>query len=97
LRNLHNFDEIGIQLGGGCKGTGELFFFAVQDRNKYKIKSDDLELVTILETVCADGTSTVKPCFVFSGVKMCKEWFVEEDDILYASSCSHFITALNEA
>ena len=82
LQNLHNFDEIGIQLGGGQKSSGEQFFFGAADRSKYKITSDDLELVTVLETVCANGTSPVKPCFVFSGIKMCNEWFVEEDNIL---------------
>jgi hypothetical protein len=81
LRNLHNLDEIGVQLGGGRKGTGELFFFAIRDKCRYKIKSDDLELVTILEDICADGTAPVPPCFVFSGVKMCEEWFNEEDGI----------------
>jgi hypothetical protein len=59
LKNLHNFDEIGIQLGGGRKGTGELYFFATRDKSHYKIKSDDLELVTILESICADGTAPI--------------------------------------
>jgi hypothetical protein len=83
LRNLHNFDEIGVQLGGGRKGTGELYFFATRDKNHYKIKSDDLELVTILESICADGTAPIKPCFVFSGVHFCEEWFKVDKDILY--------------
>ncbi|TFY78017.1 hypothetical protein EWM64_g5991 [Hericium alpestre] len=73
-------DKIGIQLGGGHKGTGEQFFFAIKDKSKYQIKSDDLELVTILESVCADGTAPIKPCFVFSSVKMCESWFEEQDD-----------------
>ncbi|KAI0311471.1 hypothetical protein OF83DRAFT_1036691, partial [Amylostereum chailletii] len=51
--NIHNYDEIGIQMGGGRKGTGELFFFATRDKAKYKIKSDNLELVTIIESICA--------------------------------------------
>jgi hypothetical protein len=32
LENLHNFDEIGIQLGGGRKSSGEHFFFGAADR-----------------------------------------------------------------
>ncbi|KAJ7189219.1 hypothetical protein C8R46DRAFT_845440, partial [Mycena filopes] len=68
--NIYNYDEIGIQIGGGRKGTGKQFFYGAGDRSKYKIKSDDLELVTILETICADGTALVPPCFVFSGVNM---------------------------
>jgi len=71
LRNLHNFDEIGCQIGGGRKDTGELYLFPTRDQSRYKIKSDDLELVTILETICADGTSTVKPCF---GILRCSAY-----------------------
>jgi hypothetical protein len=82
LSNVFNFDEIGIQLGGGRKGSGELYFFAIRDHNRYKLKSDDLELVTVLETICADGSAEVKPCFVFAGIRFCPEWFVDEDDIL---------------
>lgn len=82
LRNIHNFDEIGCQIGGGRKDTGELYLFATREKIRYKIKSDDLELVTILETVCADGTSTVKPCFVFSGVQHMEEWYDAEDGIV---------------
>ncbi|KAF7372037.1 Tigger transposable element-derived protein 2 [Mycena venus] len=75
--NIYNFDEIGIQIGGGRKGSGEQFFYDHNDRSKYKISSDDLELVTIFETICIDGTANVPPCFVFQGVNMCPEWFVE--------------------
>ncbi|KAJ7704905.1 hypothetical protein B0H17DRAFT_1126529 [Mycena rosella] len=75
--NVSNFDEIGIQIGGGHKGTGEQYFYAQGDRSKYKIKSDDLELVAVIETIAADGAALVPPCFVFSGVNMCPEWFAE--------------------
>ncbi|GBE87152.1 hypothetical protein SCP_1003990 [Sparassis crispa] len=84
--NMFNFDEIGIQLGGGRKGSREQFFFASEDQSHYKLKSDDLELVTVLETVCADGSSTVKPGFVFAGVKMCEEWISEEDGIFLSTT-----------
>ncbi|KAJ8584219.1 hypothetical protein M405DRAFT_747439 [Rhizopogon salebrosus TDB-379] len=81
LCNVLNVDEIGVQLGGGRKGTGEQCLFAHMDKSRYKIKSDDLELVTILESVCADGTAPVKPCFVFAGTNHCDTWY-EEDGIL---------------
>ncbi|KAJ7026495.1 hypothetical protein C8F04DRAFT_966364, partial [Mycena alexandri] len=71
--NIYNFDEIGIQIGGGRKGSGEQFFYGTNDLSKYKISSEDLELVTILETVCLDGAAPVPPCFVFQGVNMCPE------------------------
>ncbi|PCH38501.1 hypothetical protein WOLCODRAFT_31715, partial [Wolfiporia cocos MD-104 SS10] len=41
---------------------------------KYKIHSPNLEHVTIIECVCADGES-LKPGFVFSGKRFHKEWF----------------------
>lgn len=77
--NIHNLDEIGIQLGGGRKSTGELFIFQMTDKTRYKIKSENLELVTILESICGDGTAPVNPCVVFSGTKMCEEWLEHED------------------
>ncbi|KAG2740592.1 hypothetical protein P692DRAFT_201669507, partial [Suillus brevipes Sb2] len=40
----------------------------------YKFKSDNLELVTIIECVCADGTA-LQPAFVFSGVHHCPSWW----------------------
>ena len=80
-RNLYNFDEIGLQLCGMRKGDNRVFFFAAEDRSRYKLKSGKLELVTILETVCGDGTAPIKPCFVFAGSTGCEEWF-EEDDIM---------------
>jgi hypothetical protein len=81
-RNLFNFDKLGIQLGGGWKGSGALHFYAAQDKSKYKITSNDLELTTILESVCADGTVPVKLCFVFSGIKHCPSWYEEDNDVL---------------
>ncbi|KAF8836036.1 hypothetical protein BDN67DRAFT_873980, partial [Paxillus ammoniavirescens] len=53
---------------------------------KYKLKSDDLELVTVLETICADGTATVLPCFVFSGTNHSAEWYELDDGILIATT-----------
>lgn len=73
--NIHNLDKIDIQLSEGWKNTGELFFFSTGDKTCYKIKSDDLELTTILECVCGYGTTLVKPAVAFVGVKMCKQWF----------------------
>ena len=81
--NVWNMDEIGIQHGGGRKNTGELFLFSLADRVRYKLKSEELELTTVLEAICGDGTATVPPCLVFQGVQFCEEWFEVNDDILY--------------
>ncbi len=75
VENTYNMDEKGIQLGGGRNGRGnEKTFFSTDDTARYKIRSDDLELVTILECVCADGTS-LTPGFVFAGATFEQEWF----------------------
>ena len=79
--NIYNMDEKGIQLGGGRKGTQQKFFFSRSGRANLKIQSGELELVTIVEVVCADGSSTIKPGFIFSGVRMRAEW-CEEDGIM---------------
>ncbi len=71
--NIFNMDEIGIQIGSGRKRLGELFFYGVGDQSQYQLKSTDLELVTILEMTCMDGSAPVKPCFVFQGKLFCKE------------------------
>jgi hypothetical protein len=43
-----------------------------------------LELVTIFEVVCADGTGPIKPLFVFPGKgNHCEAWYEEDDDIQY--------------
>lgn len=80
--NIQNFDEIGIQVGGGRKSNGELYLYSQIDTSKYRLKSDNLELVTVLETICADGTATVPPCFVFSGTNHSAEWYQVDDKIL---------------
>ncbi|KAI0344631.1 hypothetical protein BDW22DRAFT_1406244 [Trametopsis cervina] len=84
--NLHNADEIGMQLGGGRKGSGELYFFAAADRSRYLQQSDSLELITILESICGDGSASVKPCFVFAGVRMYEEWFEVDSEILVSTT-----------
>ncbi|KZV68422.1 DDE-domain-containing protein [Peniophora sp. CONT] len=58
LRNTFNMDEIGSQMGGGRNGgKSELFFFSEEDQMRYGINSDNLELFTAIETICADGTA----------------------------------------
>ncbi|KAJ3561060.1 hypothetical protein NP233_g10428 [Leucocoprinus birnbaumii] len=64
--NIYNMDEKGIQLGGGRKGSGMKYLFSRDERAKYVIRDGNLELVTIIESCCADGTA-IKPGFVFSG------------------------------
>lgn len=81
-RNIHNMDEKGVQMGGGRKGTRTKYFFGQDDKMKYKLQSDELQLVTIIDSVCADGTADIGPGFVFPGSTKHKEWF-EEPEIKY--------------
>jgi hypothetical protein len=81
-RNIYNMDEKGIQMGGGRKGTRTKYFFARDDKMKYKLQSDELQLVTIIDSICADNTAEIGPCFVFPGSTKHKEWF-EEPGIKY--------------
>ncbi|KLO16433.1 hypothetical protein SCHPADRAFT_804417, partial [Schizopora paradoxa] len=47
---------------------------------KYRAASDNLELVTVVECVCADGTS-VPPGFVFQGKRLQTSWFKDNKDL----------------
>ncbi|EIW78068.1 hypothetical protein CONPUDRAFT_61509, partial [Coniophora puteana RWD-64-598 SS2] len=85
-RNVFNLDELGIQLGGGRKGNRSIYFFGVKDTSKYRAQGSNLELVTVLETICADGTAPIKPCFVFQGPGHCPEWYEVDDLISCATS-----------
>ncbi|KIJ43660.1 hypothetical protein M422DRAFT_252901 [Sphaerobolus stellatus SS14] len=57
VENIYNTDERGLQLGGGRKASTIQPVFAATDRNNYILKSDTLLLITIIETICADGTA----------------------------------------
>ena len=66
LENMYNMDEKGIQLGGGRKLDGTRYLFAWDQQNRVRTQNANLELVTTIECVAADGSS-LKPCFVFTG------------------------------
>ncbi|KAJ7112590.1 DDE superfamily endonuclease-domain-containing protein, partial [Mycena epipterygia] len=76
-RNVYNMDEKGIQLGGGRKNRGVKYILSRQSKARYRSANSDLELVTIIECICADG-SAMKPGFVFKGKILQKQWFTEE-------------------
>ncbi|KAF9078005.1 hypothetical protein BDP27DRAFT_1143387, partial [Rhodocollybia butyracea] len=80
--NVHNMDEKGIQVGGGQKGSQEKYFFSRTDRMLYRQRGEDLQLVTIIDCVCADGTAEIKPAFVFAGATKHAEWMEVDDEIL---------------
>jgi hypothetical protein len=68
--NLYNMDEKGIQLGIGARIT------AMIDRDQqtvYSIEDGNRELVTVIETICADG-SVLHPSMIFQGQRRNSEW-----------------------
>jgi hypothetical protein len=79
-RNLYNMDEKGCQRCGGRKSASRKCFVPRTRRPRYKQRSANLELVTIIECVCADGT-TLFPGFVFQGKEFSPEWFEVDDNI----------------
>ena len=60
--HVWNMDKKGIQLGGGRKNTSTKFYYSRSQKQKSHLKSDNLELVTILECVSAAG-DVVPPSF----------------------------------
>src|SRR5882762_5227743 len=71
--NVYNVDEKGIQLGGGQKGSQEKLFYSQGQKIQLQVQSANLELITVIECVCADGTSML-PGFVFPRIDMFGEW-----------------------
>ena len=62
--NIYNMDEKGLQLGIGARIT------AMVDRDQkiaYSIEDGNRELVTVIETICADG-SILHPSVIFQGM-----------------------------
>jgi DDE superfamily endonuclease/Tc5 transposase DNA-binding domain len=82
LENRYNMDEKGCQRGGGRKTSAQKYFVPQNRRPRYRLRSGNLELVTIIECVSADGTALL-PGFVFSGKEFCPEWFSVQPDIWY--------------
>jgi hypothetical protein len=68
--NIYNMDEKGIQLGVGKR------MLVLVDRDQktvQQVEDGSRELVTIIETVCADGTA-LPPCVIFKAKRRDLEW-----------------------
>lgn len=83
--NIYNMDEKGIQLGIGKRVA------ALVDRDQktvYQVEDGNRELVTIIETICADGT-TLHPSVIYQGRHRDLEWGRHNPcDARYESSLS---------
>jgi hypothetical protein len=65
------------EVDGECKPLN-ILSLAIADLNTSY--SANLELVTIIECICADGES-LKPGFIFPGKEFHPEWFQVDNDI----------------
>jgi hypothetical protein len=68
--NLYNMDEKGIQLGIGVRITAMI---DQDQKTVYSIEDGNRELVTVIETICADG-SILHPSVIFQGQRRNSEW-----------------------
>lgn len=74
--NTWNMDEKAIQMGGGRRGSNRHFFFDIQQKYMYKLKSDDLKMMTVIECVSASGVA-MKPMFISPSDDVGHFWDVE--------------------
>lgn len=68
--NRYNPDEKGVQMGIGARTQ------VLVDRDQKVVQSTEhgnRDLVTIIETVCADGTS-LPPSVIFEGARINMDW-----------------------
>lgn len=79
--NWYNMDEKGIQISGGRKGSSRKFICGRKQRASIRLRSSNLELVTVVECISANGEA-LPPSFILSGEpgNLQARWF-EEDGI----------------
>jgi hypothetical protein len=56
-QNIYNMDEKGLVLGAHRKGNTNTYIFERSQRSTYRLKSGDIQIVTIIECIAADGTA----------------------------------------
>jgi hypothetical protein len=80
--NLYNMDEKGCQRGGGRRIRNQKFIICNGKLTQYRVQSANLELITIIECVSADGTH-IKPGFIFPQKKSSleEEWINVDPEI----------------
>jgi hypothetical protein len=71
---IYNMDEKGVQLGGGHKNDGRKYIISHRCHRQVWTASDNLELVTVIECVSANG-AYVDPGIIFKGKHLNKAWY----------------------
>ena len=68
--DIYNMDEKGIQLGVGKRVAA---IIDCDQKEVYSLEDGNCKLVTVIETVSADGTA-LPPSFIFKGARINLEW-----------------------
>ena len=88
-------DEKGLQLGGGRKARREILFFSHSQRSHIVLQSTNLQLITVIKRVSADGGNILLG-FVFPSMEQCPEWSEGTDErIMYVIICFDFLLRIN--
>ncbi|OJA20600.1 hypothetical protein AZE42_08547 [Rhizopogon vesiculosus] len=77
LEHNWNVDEKGCQMDGDRKGDNSKFVFSKSNLDRYRIRSDNLELVTTIECVSAAGDSIPASFIVADGLINTEYWNIE--------------------
>lgn len=77
--HIWNFDEKGIQMGGGRKKSSKKYYFLKDQKDHYCIWSDNLELVAILKCISAGGDA-VPPSFCLQNGSRPDLWELSNDE-----------------
>ena len=91
--NIYNMDEKGVQRGGGRKVQARKYLIPRNKRQAYKMRSSNLELVTIVECVAADG-GFLSPGIIFEGKQQYEHAWFEVDPRISSVSCLCFVSTM---
>ncbi|CDO76906.1 hypothetical protein BN946_scf184594.g13 [Trametes cinnabarina] len=84
--HIYNMDEKGMQRGGKGQIKHNKYLVPRSQQTSYKLRSSDLQLMTIIECVCANG-SAIQPTFIFAGKGFTHDMFEGVDpDVCIAHS-----------
>lgn len=86
--DMHNMDETGFQIGM----SGSRWIVTREPKRRVYIPaSEDRTLVTVIETISADGT-VIPPMLILPGKQILRGWIAEslEDETLFTTSESGF-------
>ena len=80
--NFYNMDEKGCQRGGGRRIRNQKFIVPSGKQVQYRVQSANLELITVIECISADGNH-IKPAFIFPQKKSSLEedWISVDPEI----------------